>query len=77
MRALPAPLGAEAAEHAGAEELPEVQKPLLEQTAHDAGPRESGLAQEQLPTSSGVNAARSRRKSPQEECVGEFFQAWR
>ena len=54
MRALPAPLGAEAAQHTGAEELPQVQKPLLEQTAYDTGPRQPCLAQGQISASGNL-----------------------
>ena len=55
VRALPAPLGAEAAQHTGAEELPQVQKPLLEQTAYDTGPRQPCLAQGQISASGNLS----------------------
>ena len=44
--------GAEAAQHAGTAELPQVQKPLLEQTTTGAGPWRPGLAQGRRPESS-------------------------
>ena len=59
VRALPAPLGAEAAEHAGAEELPEMQKPLLEPAQNEASPRQPRLAQGRLRAGSSLNAVLS------------------
>ena len=54
MRAVLAPLGTQATGRAGAEALPKMQKPLLEQTAQDAGSRQPSLAEGPIPTSSGV-----------------------
>ena len=50
--ACPIRTGAEAAQPAGTEELPPVQKALLEQTTTGAGPWRPGLAQGRRPESS-------------------------
>ena len=50
--ACPIRTGAEAAQHAGTEEQPPVQKALLEQTTTGAGPWRPGLAQGRRPESS-------------------------